>query len=444
MFAMGVPPIAAQPLDGVWESEGYGNLYELRGNTLKAFEVTTQTCVSVFTSTRVAPPGVGEEAAFRIKGQGSIVITAGQGPDDKLVNHDLRIHRLPQLPEVCRVPTANTPLGNFEVFTHTFAEHYIAFGLRHFDWDGVVAANRERITAHTSSRELFQILDSMIQPLRDLHTGIEAPQLKRESQIPLREGTDRVIKGGIDAFAKEGRRALFALTDSVWEHGPIRSFCNGKIQFGVSRDGVGYLRTLSFSDYSKHGPDSQALEPALDKIFSDSSLKALIIDVRLSFGGDDALGRMIASRLTDKEYLAYAIQGRSDPVDSNQWTTANRIVIHPSSRPGFRGPVVELIGPITMSAAETFTQALMGRSPHVTTVGENTQGLFCDPLDRRLPNGWSFFLPNAVYRTADGRSFDVQGIPPDVPAPVYADDDVAAHKDPAMTIALRIIRGKSQ
>src|SRR5205814_2677309 len=140
----------------------------------------------------------------------------------------------------------------------------------------------------------------------------------------------------------------------------------------------------------------------------------------------DGLGRIIASRLTDKEYLAYAIQARSDPTDPGKWTGANQVFIRPSSRPGFRGPVVELIGPITMSAAETFTQALMQRKPHVTTIGENTQGVFCDPLDRHLPNGWSFSLPNAVYRTADGNAFDAEGITHDLRAPMIADSAVSA------------------
>jgi hypothetical protein len=74
-----------------------------------------------------------------------------------------------------------------------------------------------------------------------------------------------------------------------------------------------------------------------------------------------------------------------------------------------------------------------------TFVGENTQGLFCDPLDRHLPNGWSFSLPNAVYRTTHGSAFDVQGIPPNVTAPVFADDDVVARKDPAMSMAIQIL-----
>ena len=114
-------------------------------------------------------------------------------------------------------------------------------------------------------------------------------------------------------------------------------------------------------------------------------------------------------------------------------------MVQPGRQPVFLGPVVELTGPITMSAAETFTQALMGRTPPVTRIGEPTQGVFCDILERRLPNGWKFALPNAVYLTADGRAFDVIGVPPDLPVPVFDLADTAAGRDPAMAEAVRLL-----
>jgi C-terminal processing protease CtpA/Prc len=57
-----------------------------------------------------------------------------------------------------------------------------------------------------------------------------------------------------------------------------------------------------------------------------------------------------------------------------------------------------------------------------------------------LPNGWTFGLPNAVYRTPEGTAFDVQGIPPDIAVPVFADADVATGKDPGMAKAAQILR----
>ena len=79
-----------------------------------------------------------------------------------------------------------------------------------------------------------------------------------------------------------------------------------------------------------------------------------------------------------------------------------------------------------MSAAETFTQALMNRVPPVVRVGENTQGVFSDVLGRRLPNGWRFGLPNERFVT-NGRSYDGPGIAPDVNVPVFPATDLESH-----------------
>jgi C-terminal processing protease CtpA/Prc len=71
----------------------------------------------------------------------------------------------------------------------------------------------------------------------------------------------------------------------------------------------------------------------------------------------------------------------------------------------------------------------MGRVPRVIRIGENTQGLFSDVLERRLPNGWIIYLSNEVFRTEDGKAFDGMGIPPDVRVPVFADSDIIAKRD---------------
>jgi len=84
----------------------------------------------------------------------------------------------------------------------------------------------------------------------------------------------------------------------------------------------------------------------------------------------------------------------------------------------------------------------MGRTPRVVRIGENTQGVFSDVLDRKLPNGWRFGLPNEIYRDSKGKVFDGAGISPDIPAPVFADEDVAAGRDPGMAKALEALRGK--
>jgi len=445
-YLVAVASSSAQSLDGVWRSQGYGYLFQIRGDAWKAFEVTSMTCVAGFTARRAANAASDREAAFRMTDGGTFFVRTGGTGDHKLLHFDgsasdVRIDRLPQLPVVCDRPAANTPLDNFEVFTRTWAENYISFDLKQTDWDKVVAANRAKVSTTTTPAQLFDIFAAMIKPFGDAHTGIDARKLKREFS-GIRPGTDRVVKGGFDKFQKGDLQKLLAVTDGAYLHGPLRKFCNGQVQYGHIDGQTGYLRILSFSGYAKHDDFAAglaALESALDTIFSDRGLQALVIDVRINFGGADPYGLAIASRLAASEYLAYAKEARADAIDRDKWTPADRIVVRPSSRPGFTGPVVELIGPLTISAGETFTQALMGRAPHITRIGENTQGVFSDVLDRRLPNGWSFGLPNEVYRTPEGTAFDGAGIPPDIAVPVFADDDVAAGKDPGMAKALEIL-----
>ena len=454
LFA-GLVPISfagTQSLDGVWKSQGYGYILEINNNKLKAFEVTTRTCVPAFTAKRDGSSIPNRETTFRTADGDVYFVRADQGGDHRRLHSegsasDIRIDRVPSMPGVCEPPTGNTPLDNFEVFTRTLAENYISFDLKHANWEQSIAEYRTKITSRTTPAELFEILKAMIKPLGDMHTFIAAPKLKLEFN-GLRPGTDRVVVDTLGAadfskFRKSEMSKIWAVTDRIYlrDH-PLRRFCNDQLQYGHIGNEVGYLRILSFSNYSKRGGFAQGLqmlEAALDEIFSDPALRTLVIDVRVNFGGDDPYGLAIASRLATTEYLGYAKQARADPVDRNKWTPTDASMVKPAARPSFRGPVVELTGPLTISAGETFTQALMGRMPHVTRIGENTQGVFSDILDRRLPNGWIFGLPNEVYRTAEGLTFDGSGIPPDISVPVFAADDVAAVKDPAMQRATEVL-----
>jgi C-terminal processing protease CtpA/Prc len=234
--------------------------------------------------------------------------------------------------------------------------------------------------------------------------------------------------------------ALLAVTEKGYVRDSLRSWCNNQVRYGHLNDSTGYLRITSFSGFGPQPTFASglvALESALDTIFTDPKLKGLVIDVRINFGGADPYGLAIASRLTSSPYLGYVKEARADPVNRDRWTPGDSSIVRPSPRPGFRGPVVQLIGPLTISAGEAFTQALMGRSPRIIRIGEPTQGVFSDVLVRRMPNGWTFGLPNEVFRTPEGATFDGPGIPPDIMVPVFADADVRAGRDPGIERALR-------
>ena len=181
-------------------------------------------------------------------------------------------------------------------------------------------------------------------------------------------------------------------------------------------------------------------QAALDTVFAAlEGARGLVLDVRKNYGGSDILSLALASRLTTTEYLAYAKVARSDPDDPTRFTPRQERMVPTTSRPGFSGPVVQLTGPYTISAGETLTQALMGREPAITRIGQNTQGVFSDVLSRTLPNGWGLGLPNELFLTEGGEYFDGPGIPPDIEVPVFRSFDLDAGSDPALERAITFL-----
>ena len=442
---------AGGSLDGIWQSQGYGYVFEIQGPRLKAFEVTSTTCVPGLTGRLQKAVTPGREATFKTSERDLLFIRtdeSNRANDERLLHFegsasDLQIDRLQKIPAVCEPPTPNTPPANFEVLARTFDEQYISFDLKHIDWKKIVADYRPKVTSQTTPTQLFDILRAMIEPFHDAHTAINAPSIKRKFE-GFRPGGYQIAEGESESrFKKRDMPNLLGITERAYLDGPLKKLCNGQLQYGHIGKTTGYLRILAEGGYTRHGgfvAELAVLERALDDIFSDPALRALVLDLRINFGGNDPLGLAIASRLATDEYSAFTKYARLYSGDGDGWTAGHVSLLRPSLRPGFRGPVVELIGPLTISAGETFTQALMGRTPHVTRIGENTQGVFSDVLDRWLPNGWSFDLPNEVFRTQEGSAFDGVGISPDVQVPVFGESDVAARKDQALVKAIELLR----
>ena len=350
---------------------------------------------------------------------------------------DIVLHRTSERPATCARKPDNSPQGNYAVFWQTFAEQYAFFDLRHIDWQSVDRQFRPKVGPATKPDELFELLRQMIKPLQDAHTGIEAEDIKKDF-----DG----LRSDPNHLEKEEWNKAQKVIETRYVRGGLRSFCNGRVQFGMLDHSIGYLRVTAFYGYVD--PDNyeralHALQAALDEVFREASqFNGLVIDVRLNQGGDDPLGIEIASRLTNKRYLAYSKVARNNLEGTLRFTDPQESWVIPSTRPGFHGNVVLLTGPDTVSAGETFTMALLGREPHVTRVGLNTQGVFSDVLNRRLPNGWRFRLPNEVYLTVDGKAFDATGVPPDIRLDFFSVEGMNNGRDAALEEAQNILVGR--
>jgi hypothetical protein len=238
------------------------------------------------------------------------------------------------------------------------------------DWVAVDKKFRPQVTPDTQPEELFRIFNDMLDPLHDAHTFIHAMSIQKRF---------RGRRPSADPMQEKNAARITEIIETKYVRGGLQDFCNKQLQFGLLRssphalstdsqggaqtDGIGYLRIHSFDDYSNDREfmkQLNTLELALDDIFKDSTrLTGLVVDVRINGGGSDVFGISIASRLATHEYLAYAKVTRNDIRDPDHRTPSQPFIVHVSRRPGFRGPVVLLTSADSISAAETFTMALL-------------------------------------------------------------------------------------
>ncbi|WP_327351654.1 S41 family peptidase [Streptomyces sp. NBC_01304] len=427
--AKGSPVGPATPV-GVWRLDGYGTVLKVEAGRVKEYQVTGISCLPGESARRL--PGGG----FRYATEDGEVLQVRPGSVhfDGSVG-DRAAHRIAALPELCRKAPGKGPVAAFDVFWQSFAENYPFFAAKGIDWNAVRDRYRPRVHPGTSDAQLFAVFREMLAPLHDAHVFLQAG--------------DRVFAQGRPGTTMPGpeldARVKAYVQDVDLGGKKPQEFAQGRISYADLPDGRGYLRVSGFSGYTKGGgfaAESAELDRALDAVLTaerTARLRGLIVDLRINGGGYDALGLQLASRLTDRPYFAYAKRVRNDPADATRFTRPQPLSVEPAHAPRYTGPVALLTGGSTVSAGETFTQALMERPGRTVRIGQPTQGVFSDVLGRTLPNGWQIGLPNEQFLTRTGQAFDGPGIPPQRRTPVFTEEEFTQRRDSAFTAALDLL-----
>jgi hypothetical protein len=442
---LAVGPVAAAPhaadrIDGVWRLDGYGTVLSIEGGRLQEYQATAVSCLAGATARRT---GRGSNGSVIYTGDHATIYRIRPAVDgvgatlhfDGSVG-DRRLLRLPALPVGCTKVAPTGAQATFDVFWQTFEENYPFFAAKKIDWQAVRDRYRPRVYDGMPDTELFALLREMVLPLYDAHVSLDAGDTGGFGQG--RPGT--MIPGpGLDQQAQ----AFVEQHDLVGTR--LRTFANGRIGYARLPDGTGYLRISGFGGYDGDSPTYARNSAVLDQTLSQvirPGLRGLVLDLRINGGGSDALALQVAERLTDRAYVAYAKRVRNDPADAGRHTRPQPVRVEPApGRFRYTGPVAVLIGGETYSAGETLTQALIQRPARTVRIGQNTQGVFSDVLERVLPNGWSFGLPNEEYLTpSGGKAFDGEGIPPDIRTGNFVQEIAKGALDSAFARALSVIR----
>jgi hypothetical protein len=382
--------------DGLFELAGYGTVLHVDGDDVTPFYVTSSTCVPGETFDNELP-------VDHAGGDGTITIDL-VGPTT-----DYRLRPL-QGDLACESDASDTLLAVDELFT----THYPFFERRDFDWPDAFADIEAATNADPGAFE--EAFARALVDLGDGHTTLD----------------DLDIDPDVDAFGLDNVSTLEQLEPVIGEEfdrslasiDDITADGTGSVAWGRVNDDVGYLIMVAFESISGDDgdpvADREALRTALDEAIAElAEVDRLVVDMRFNVGGYEDLAVLAAGYFVDEPTPAYRkwAHAQPDPV-------AQVVEIRPQDA-FFGGRVAVVTSPITASAAEAFTLAMV-EVADADLIGSPSFGEFSDAIDWVLPNGTEFTISMENYTDLAGTNHEATGLPVDVSAPFDEAIEVAA------------------
>jgi carboxyl-terminal processing protease len=324
------------------------------------------------------------------------------------------------------------PEVNFEELWKTFHERYPFFEVRGVDWKKQYEIFRPQVSQETTDDELFAVLCEMLRPLNDGHVKLKSKATEGQNK---RYFTPEETPRFWQEFNESEIEQLFETTaNTLVANGFGRPEETEAWMLHYCRSqNVGYIRILELEDIKKW-----KLLGALDTITNDfNDLRGFIIDLRNCPGGDDSTAITIINRFCDRTRVAFHRQTKIGP-NEEDLTPLKTWYLEPEGVTQFTGPVAVLICDSVFSGGEAFALAIR-ELPHVTLIGDHTNGIFSYELEKKLPNGWKYCLSYQKYFSAEMICYEGEGVPPDVEL-FNTKADIESGIDPLIVRALGVAR----
>jgi carboxyl-terminal processing protease len=309
------------------------------------------------------------------------------------------------------------PVLNFEFVWKTLDRNYGQFLVKRVDWDAMYRVYRPQVTPKTTDAELWDILLTMMGHLNDAH-------------LALADGTRRLGGGRNNGLFTNNEFSL-DLVKSKYLQGKFTEALGGSFISGWLAEGVGYLYIGDLKD---------GLEPitkTIDAMMAEfAKARVMVVDVRNNPGGTSRAVEIVAGRFADR-LRRYGTERTRYGLKHDDFWPEEFGNIEPGGPLQFTGPTVLLTDRISASAAEGFTMA-MRVLPHVTVVGDTTEGALSGQFPDRMPNGWTLWVAFKEVRDHEGVCWDGVGIPPDLRV-INTAADIASGRDQALEFAMKYL-----
>ena len=336
---------------------------------------------------------------------------------------------LPLIPTACeealiREEYQDNAVDVFHSLWTEVDENYTFFDLRNIDWDAVYAQNRPRVENGMRNDSLFNVLADMLFVLRDGHVNLQAG-------FDLTRNWDWYLN-----FSQNFDYRLIErnyLGENYQISGPFRH---------QLIDSIGYVYYKSFEDEVSESIFNYVISRYTSRVENGDTtiVKGLIIDVRDNGGGSLSNVNTMVSRFTTEKKLVHYWQYKDGP-GHNDLTERIPKFVEPKGEFQYQGPVIVLTNRSCYSATNFFVQIMKSlgnrNSDNILIMGDRTGGGGGLPINRELPNGWTYRFSSTVTTTVAGENIEL-GVDPDVRVDM-TDEDRAEGRDTILETALDTI-----
>ncbi|WP_298508492.1 S41 family peptidase [uncultured Kordia sp.] len=415
--------IETASINGHWKSIGYGRIINITDEIVALYDVNSISCLPSEEFPREAAE---QMLSITLKEENKLQVTMG-------IN-TYNFNRLEKMPEYCAPLSEakqNDPVYNFESLCQTFTEQYGYFKERNVDWNALKMKYKSKVSSKSTPLELYITLKEMLDELNDGHVGIELPEELEEAYALHKQTKEAATKKGKRKRIDFDEFKMVQLKKYVKN---VNTYNYGLLNWGNINDDVLLLQIngmMQFPNYDIPKDDPEKAEALfeqyaeesenytqdeidgatyiMDKVFPDlAKVKTCIIDLRFNGGGMDEVALEILSYFTKQETAVFS---KKAYLKEGEFTAVNTVRISPAKKV-FDGNIYILTSPLSASATEIFVLSSLKATPKAIRVGSNTEGIFSDILDKKLPNGWNYGLSNEIYESIDGVNYENRGIPP--------------------------------
>lgn len=294
----------------------------------------------------------------------------------------------------------NTASGNFDALWTTLDQHYCffeekkeAYGL---DWQAVREEYRAAVVPGITTRQLFEVMGTMLAELRDGHVNLVAAHDVASytawyDNYPANysDTLERIYLGRGDAY-----------------------FTASGLKYRVLDDNIGYIRCETFETFFGDGNLYEIMNYL-------APCDGLIVDIRHNGGGMLTAAEKLASLFVDQRTCGGYMRHKTGP-GHGDFSEPQPLWIEPFASLRWQKPVAVLTNRRTFSAANSFAMYMHGL-PGVALIGDRTGGGAGMPFSSELPNGWGVRFSACPMYDRDMKCTE-EGIDPDVKVDISAED----------------------